>query len=66
MSDLELLSTQPQKDYELVDSGDGEKLERYGKFVLRRPDPQALWHKKLSEKEWNKAHFTALMMSLKK
>ncbi len=31
------------KDYELIDAGSGEKLERWGDFVLRRPDPQALW-----------------------
>lgn len=35
------------KDYELLDAGDGEKLERWGAFVLRRPDPQALWPKGL-------------------
>ena len=34
-------TTKPQKDYELIDSGEGEKLERFGEFVLRRPDPQA-------------------------
>jgi 23S rRNA (cytosine1962-C5)-methyltransferase len=44
-----------QTDYELLDSGDGEKLERFGKVVLSRPDPQALWRKKLDEKEWKKA-----------
>jgi 23S rRNA (cytosine1962-C5)-methyltransferase len=42
-------------DYELLDSGDGEKLERFGKVVLSRPDPQVLWRKHLSEKEWKKA-----------
>jgi 23S rRNA (cytosine1962-C5)-methyltransferase len=31
------------KDYELIDTGDGEKLERWGGFVLRRPDPQVIW-----------------------
>ncbi len=31
------------KDYELFDAGNGEKLERWGRFVLRRPDPQAIW-----------------------
>ena len=31
------------KDYELLDAGGGEKLERWGKYVLRRPDPQAIW-----------------------
>ena len=47
--------TKPQKDYELLDSGDGLKLERYGKFVLSRPDPQVLWKKKLSEEVWQNA-----------
>jgi 23S rRNA (cytosine1962-C5)-methyltransferase len=32
-------------DYELIDAGDGEKLERWGEYVLRRPDPQAIWAK---------------------
>lgn len=31
------------QDYELLDSGDGERLERWGKFRLRRPDPQVIW-----------------------
>ena len=31
------------KDYELLDCSGGEKLERWGKYVLRRPDPQAIW-----------------------
>lgn len=31
------------KDYELLDTGDGEKLERWGNYVLRRPDPQVIW-----------------------
>ncbi|MBR4995206.1 MAG: class I SAM-dependent methyltransferase [Alistipes sp.] len=39
-------------DYELIDSGDYEKLERFGKFITRRPEPQAIWHKSLSEEEW--------------
>ena len=47
--------TKPQKEYELLDSGEGEKLERFGAFVLRRPDPQALWSKKLIPKEWSDA-----------
>lgn len=52
MSDIKILITKPSKDYELIDSGDGEKLERFGAYVLRRPDPQALWSKSLTEKEW--------------
>ena len=39
-------------DYELLDSGDGEKLERFGDVVLSRPDPQALWPKRLPESVW--------------
>jgi 23S rRNA (cytosine1962-C5)-methyltransferase len=49
------LSTEPTKDYELLDSGREEKLERYGDIVLSRPDPQALWEKTLPESEWAKA-----------
>ena len=46
------------KDYELVDSGGFEKLERFGKYVLRRPEPKALWGKSLTEKDWERlAHF---------
>lgn len=45
------------KDYELIDSGNFEKLERFGEYVLARPEPQALWDKALSENEWqDKAH----------
>ena len=32
------------KDYEVFDCGNGEKIERFDKFILRRPDPQAIWH----------------------
>jgi len=41
------------KDYELIDTGNGEKLERWGKFFLRRPDPQVIWPPKLSGNEWD-------------
>lgn len=40
------------RDYELIDSGDFEKLERFGRVVTRRPEPQAIWHRSLSEAEW--------------
>ncbi len=42
------------KDYELIDSGDFEKLERFGPYVIERPEPKALWNKYLSEKEWER------------
>ena len=41
-------------DYELIDSGDFEKLERLGRYVTRRPEPQAIWHRSLSEDEWRR------------
>ena len=42
------------KDYEIVDSGDFEKLERFGPYCLRRPEPKALWHKSMSEEQWQR------------
>ena len=46
------------KDYELLDSGNGEKLERFGAYVLARPEPKALWDKSLSAGEWDRAAHT--------
>lgn len=49
------------KDYELLDSGRGAKLERFGEYVLARPEPKALWDKSMSDAEWNRlahTHFT--------
>ncbi|MBR1926635.1 MAG: RsmD family RNA methyltransferase [Bacteroidales bacterium] len=43
------------KDYELIDSGRGMKLERFGGYALARPEPKALWDKELSQKEWDSA-----------
>jgi hypothetical protein len=52
---MEILVTKKSKDYELLDSGEGQKLERYGEYVLSRPDTQAIWQKKLGNNEWEKA-----------
>lgn len=52
------LTTNPSKDYELLDSGHEEKLERFGSVVLARPDPQALWEKTLGAGEWANAQGT--------
>ena len=46
------------KDYELLDSGNGEKLERFGAFVLARPEPKALWDKSLTQREWDRLSHT--------
>lgn len=47
------------KDYEVIDSSDGEKLERWGKYILVRPDPQVIWDTPKKEKGWKKknAHY---------
>ena len=42
------------KDYALLDSGSGEKLERFGPYVLRRPEPKALWTPSMPESEWRR------------
>jgi 23S rRNA (cytosine1962-C5)-methyltransferase len=49
------LTAQASKEYELIDSGLEEKLERFGDFVLRRPDPQALWQKMAPVARWEAA-----------
>ena len=45
----------PADDYGLIDSGDGRKLERFGKFVLARPCAQAMWRPSLPAAEWSRA-----------
>ncbi len=42
-------------DYELIDTGNFEKLERFGRYVTRRPEPQAIWRPSLPEEEWRRA-----------
>ena len=54
-SEYQLVDAGLWRDYELIDSGDFEKLERFGKYIIRRPEPQAVWRKALSEKEWGGA-----------
>lgn len=49
---IKLLTPIHWKDYELIDSGNFEKLERFGTQVLTRPEPQAVWDKSMSEQEW--------------
>lgn len=51
---MELLTPAHWQDYELLDCGDFEKLERFGKFITIRPEPQAVWKKVYSNQEWEK------------
>jgi 23S rRNA (cytosine1962-C5)-methyltransferase len=53
-STIKLLNASSWKEYELIDCGDFEKLERFGKYILIRPEPQAIWTKSLSETDWKK------------
>jgi 23S rRNA (cytosine1962-C5)-methyltransferase len=53
---LTLLLSPQWEDYELVDSGNGQKLERYGPYEFIRPEPQAIWKPALKEKRWQSAH----------
>jgi 23S rRNA (cytosine1962-C5)-methyltransferase len=58
---LNLFHPSSWQDYELLDSGGFEKLERFGKVILIRPEPQAIWERVLTESDWKKqahAHFT--------
>ncbi len=45
-------------DFELLDTGQGYRLERWGEAVLMRPDPQIIWERSLPDEEWNKAWAT--------
>ena len=49
---MQLLTPTHFTDYELIDSGGFEKLERFGRYVLIRPEPQAIWNRSLSMTEW--------------
>jgi len=46
------------RDYELIDSSDGERLERWGKYLLIRPDPQIIWKNARRSKLWDRADAT--------
>jgi 23S rRNA (cytosine1962-C5)-methyltransferase len=53
---INLLTPTRWEEYELIDCGNFEKLERFGEYILIRPEPQAVWNKKLSEEEWSQMH----------
>lgn len=52
---MKFLSTKGWDNYELLDSGNSRRLERFGKYTISRPDPQAIWKPNLAEIYWNKA-----------
>ena len=58
-----LLNTINWNNYGLIDSGDGRKLERFGKYLFSRPEPQAFWSPRMPAKLWNKASGTFITSS---
>lgn len=48
-----MILTDGWKDYEVIDTGEGEKLERWGNYILRRPDAQVVWPKNGYSDKWN-------------
>lgn len=60
-TNLPVLTLEPSnnwKDYDLLDSGDGKTLERFGPYTLIRPRPQAIWPRTLPGSAWKKANAT--------
>lgn len=51
-----LLESPNWRDYELIDSGNGQKLERFGSYIFSRPESQAMWSPSLPQKDWDAAH----------
>lgn len=54
--EIKIFYTKENSDYELLDTGDGEKLERFGKYTFIRPFEGAVWGKTLSKKVWDDAN----------
>ena len=64
MESIATLYPENWKEYELIDTGNFEKLERFGEYISIRPEPQAIWSKKLTEKDWlEKAHVKFIGLS---
>jgi 23S rRNA (cytosine1962-C5)-methyltransferase len=59
---MQLLTPIHFTDYELLDSGSFEKLERFGQYVIIRPEPQAIWNRSMTEAEWDKMSSAAFKL----
>lgn len=57
---MQLLSTKGWQDYQLLDTGNGKRLEKFGEYIISKPDPQAIWKPHLSDIDWQKADATYL------
>jgi 23S rRNA (cytosine1962-C5)-methyltransferase len=58
LSTIDVLSADDWRDYELLDSGGGLRLERFGAYTLARPDAEAVWKRRLPEAQWAAADAT--------
>jgi 23S rRNA (cytosine1962-C5)-methyltransferase len=56
VSKITLLKSEAWRDYDLVDSGNGKKLERFGEYLFIRPEHQAVWKPSLNKSIWGSAH----------
>ena len=56
MPEIQLLAPEGWREYQLLDSGEGKTLERFGPYTLIRPEPQAIWKRSLPQSAWQKAH----------
>jgi 23S rRNA (cytosine1962-C5)-methyltransferase len=54
--ELSIFASSEWEDYELLDSGNGSKLERFGSYIFERPEHQAVWKRLLPTHQWEKAH----------
>lgn len=52
---LHILYSKDLSDHSLLDSGNGQKLERFAGYLISRPEPQAIWNKHLTSTDWNKS-----------
>lgn len=55
---IQVLTPDKWRDYELLDSGEERKLERFGQYIVIRPDPRAIWKPRLSAEDWKIAEAT--------
>lgn len=62
-SSITILSPADWKEYELIDSGDGMKLERFGRYVVARPDPRAIWQRRADKSVWDRADATFVRLT---
>jgi len=59
---MQLLTPTHFAEYELIDSGNFEKLERFGQYIIIRPEPQAIWNRSMSETDWDKMSLAAFKL----